>query len=137
MNALGLIAASQLNRRLLATHSAASILARANYANAACGIVLLLLASTGAGGFAGILVPLFGYVASLGFVFPNSTALAMGPQGERAGSAAALLGTVQFSAATLASIAVGFFHDGSARPMSAVIAVCGVLAVLAQRLLVR
>jgi hypothetical protein len=52
-------------------------------------------------------------------------------------SASALLGTVQFSAATVASIAVGFFHDGSAGPMSAVIAVCGVLAVLAQRLLVR
>jgi len=122
---------------LLVTHSAASILARANYANATCGIVLLLLAGTGAGGFAGILVPLFGYVASLGFVFPNSAALAMGPQGERAGSAAALLGTVQFSAATFASVAVGFFHDGSARPMSAVIAVCGVLAVVAQRLLAR
>ncbi|HYL18045.1 MAG TPA: Bcr/CflA family multidrug efflux MFS transporter [Burkholderiales bacterium] len=137
LNALGLIAASQLNRRLLVTHSAARILARANYANATCGIVLVLLASTGTGGFAGILVPLFGYVASLGFVFPNSTALAMGPQGERAGSASALLGTVQFGAATLASMAVGFFHDGSARPMSAVIAVCGVLAVLAQRLLAR
>ena len=93
--------------------------------------------SSHSGGFAGILVPLFGYVASLGFVFPNSAALAMGPQGERAGSAAALLGTVQFSAATLASIAVGFFHDGTARPMSAVIAVCGALALLAQRLLVR
>jgi DHA1 family bicyclomycin/chloramphenicol resistance-like MFS transporter len=61
----------------------------------------------------------------------------MGPQGQRAGSASALLGTVQFSAATLASIAVGLFHDGSARPMSAAIAACGVLAVLAQRLLVR
>jgi len=136
-NALGLIVASQLNRRLLVTHSAASILARANHANATCGIVLLLLASTGTGGFAGILVPLFGYVASLGFVFPNSAALAMAPQGQRAGSASALLGTVQFSAATLASIAVGLFHDGSARPMSAAIAACGVLAVLAQRLLVR
>jgi MFS transporter, DHA1 family, multidrug resistance protein len=135
-NALGLIVASQINRRLLARHGARSVLAAANYVNAACGLVLVLLAMTGIGGFTGLLIPLFGYVASLGFVFPNSVALAMGPQGERAGSASALLGTVQFSAAAVASLAVGLLHDGTARPMAGVIAVCGVLAVLAQRVLV-
>jgi DHA1 family bicyclomycin/chloramphenicol resistance-like MFS transporter len=136
LNALGLIVASQLNRRVLVNYGAGGVLSGANYANAMFGIVLMLLAVTGVGGFAGILIPLFGYVASLGFVFPNAVALAMGPQGDRAGSASALLGTVQFSAATIASVAVGALYDGTARPMAAVIAACAVLAVIAQRLLV-
>src|SRR5262249_24074166 len=134
---LGLIVASQINRKLLVNHDARRVLAAANYANATCGLVLLVLAVTGAGGFVGILVPLFRYVASLGFVFPNSAALPPGPPGERAGSASALLGTVQFSAAAVASVTVGLLHDGSARPMAAVIAACGALALLAQRRLVR
>ena len=51
-----------------------------------------------------------------------------GPAGERAGSASALLGTVQFSAAAIASVSVGVLYDGTARPMAGVIAACGVLA---------
>ncbi len=136
LNALGLIAASQINRRLLMKYSAREVLSAANCANAMCGTVLMLLAVTGVGGFAGILVPLFGYVASLGCIFPNAVALAMGPQGERAGSASALLGTVQFTAAAVASVSVGVLYDGTAGPMAAVIAACGLLALVAQRLLV-
>ena len=60
------------------------------------GLVLLVDAYTGFGGFAGILVPLFFFIACHGFVMPNTTALAMAPHGHVAGSASALLGTVQF-----------------------------------------
>ena len=60
------------------------------------GLVLVVDASTGFGGFAGILVPLFFYIACHGFVMPNTTALAMAPHGKVAGSASALLGTLQF-----------------------------------------
>jgi DHA1 family bicyclomycin/chloramphenicol resistance-like MFS transporter len=73
------------------------------------------------GGLAGLVVPLFGFIASLGFIFPNSAALAMAQQGRRAGSAAALLGTIQFGLATLASALVGALGDASARPMAGVI----------------
>ena len=136
MNALGLIAASQLNRRLLMKLGAGRVLARMNAVTAALGVTLLVTAATGAGGFVGILLPLFGYVASLGLIFPNAAALALAPHGEHAGSASALLGTVQFAAAALASILVGWVHDGTALPMSAVIAGCGILALIAQRALV-
>jgi DHA1 family bicyclomycin/chloramphenicol resistance-like MFS transporter len=89
------------------------------------------------GGIAGILLPLFGYVASLGFTQPNALAGAMAPHPDRAGMAAALIGTLQFSAAAVASTLVGQWHDGTALPMAAVIAVCGLLALAAQRVLVR
>jgi len=52
----------------------------------------------------------------------------MAPFPEKAGSASALLGSVQFAIAALASAAVGILHDGTAVPMAAVITVCGLLA---------
>ena len=115
---------------------AGRVLARMNAITAGLGVVLLVVAATGAGGFIGILLPLFGYVASLGLIFPNAAALALAPHGEHAGSASALLGTVQFGAAAIASILVGLLHDGSALPLAGVIAGCGILALVAQRALV-
>ena len=135
-NALGLIAASQLNRRLLVAWRAEQVLARALAATALVGLALLLVALTGAGGLPGLLLPLFGSVASLGFTQPNALAGAMAGHPERAGSAAALYGTLQFVAATVAGALVGRLHDGTAVPMAAVIAGCGVLAFACHRALV-
>jgi DHA1 family bicyclomycin/chloramphenicol resistance-like MFS transporter len=136
-NALGLIAASQVNRRLLSRHGAQRVLSWALAAIAIFGALLVVVAATRVGGLPGLLVPLFGYVATLGLTFPNSTALAMASQPEAlAGTASALLGTIQFSAAALASVTVGVLYDATPVPMAAVIGVCGVLGVLADRLLV-
>jgi len=132
-NALGLIAASQWNRRLLAVRPAPVVLARALAATALVGLVLVAVAATGAGGLPGLLVPLFGFVATLGFTQPNALAGAMAHHPERAGSAAALYGTLQFLAATVAGAAVGRLHDGTAVPMAAIIAGCGVLALALHR----
>jgi len=50
--------------------------------------------------------------------------------------ASALLGTIQFGIAATAAVAVGAIHDETARPMAAVIALCGVLGLLLHRWLV-
>ncbi len=135
-NAFGLIASSQINRRVLAHRDAARILALANTINACAGIVLAIMASARIGGLAGMLPPLFCYLASLGFTFPNSAALALAEQGERAGSASALFGALQYSAATVSSVLVARLHDGGPVPMAAVIAGCGVLAWCSGRFIV-
>jgi len=109
-----LIASSQINRRLLLRRTADSILRRANRATALLGLLLLGIAASGWGGFFALLVPLFGYLASLGFTAPNAMANALAHQGERAGSASALIGTLQFGVATLSSMTVGLFGGGSA-----------------------
>ena len=80
----------------------------------------------GFAGFAGLLVPLFCFVACLGFVMPSTTALAMAPHGAVAGSASALLGTVQFTMGATAGALVGLLGNGTAVPFGAVIAFCGV-----------
>jgi DHA1 family bicyclomycin/chloramphenicol resistance-like MFS transporter len=127
-NALGLIAASQLNGRLLARYRPERLLARALSASALLGVALLVVAATGVGGLPLLLGLLFGYMASRGFIQPNAVASALAHHPERAGSASALYGVLQFGAATAASALVGTLHDGSARPMAAVMALCGVLA---------
>lgn len=135
-NAFGLILASQINQRLLARWKSDVILARILLLVAVFGLWLLTMALARWGGFGGLLPPLFGFVASLGFSFPNAIAGAMAHQAQRAGSASALLGTVQFGAATIAGALVGTFHEQSAVPMAAVMALCGVTALILHRLLV-
>jgi DHA1 family bicyclomycin/chloramphenicol resistance-like MFS transporter len=68
---------------------------------------------------------------------PNTTALAMAPHGHLAGSASALLGTVQFVLGATAGAMVGLLGNGTAVPFAAVIATCGIAALTAFRTLPR
>ncbi len=125
-NAIGLIAASQVNGWLARRFHPRQVVNAVMPVAAVAGLTLALDVSTGFGGFAGVLVPLFCFVACLGFVMPSTTALAMAPHGTVAGSASALLGTVQFTMAAAASALVGVLGNGTAVPFGVVIAVCGV-----------
>jgi MFS transporter, DHA1 family, multidrug resistance protein len=125
LNAAGLITASQINARLMRRYRAERVLRAALAANTLFGGAMLFMAATGTGGLWGVTLPLFGAISSLGFSFPNSTAAAMAPFGDRAGMAAALLGTLQFTIAALVSSLVGYLHDGTALPLAAVMFACG------------
>ncbi|NTU85787.1 MAG: multidrug effflux MFS transporter, partial [Chloroflexales bacterium] len=129
-NALGLILASQLNRRLLVTYSGAAIVGAVLLVTVAAGLLLALAAATGLGGLPGLLIPLFVCVASGGLVGPNTTAAAMAPHGRAAGSASALLGALQFVIGTGTTALVATLHNGTAMPMAGVIACCGLGALL-------
>ena len=136
LNAFGLIVSSQVNRYLLARYSTDAILRRANRSTVLLGFVLLAVATSGWGGLPMLLIPLLGYSIALGFTGPNATANALAHQGRQAGSASALLGALQFGIATLSSLLVGLSSGGSALPMAAIIASCGLLAYIAHRTLV-
>lgn len=136
-NAVGLIAASQWNRRLLARHTTEEVLAWAHAVNAACGVLLALIAWSGVGGLPLLLVPLFGYIASLGLTFPNAAAGSMAAFPRQAATASSLFGTIQFALAAVTGTLAGRLHDGTAVPMAATIAVCGVAAVIVRAVLGR
>jgi DHA1 family bicyclomycin/chloramphenicol resistance-like MFS transporter len=133
LNAAGIIAFTQANRRLLLRHPADRVMDRANLASFVICLALLAMACTSGAGLIGILVPLFFVVSLRGLTFPNASAGAMAPFPEKAGSASALLGSLQFAIAAIASAAVGAFHNGTAVPMAAVITVCGFLAFVSYR----
>lgn len=137
LNALGLIGFSQLNRVLHRFLDTFELLRAALGTQAAAGMALLATSATGFGGMIGVMVPLFVYVSCVGLVAPNATALAMAPYARNAGSASALLGTLQFAIASVAAVAVGSIPAASALPMGAVICVSGLLAVTVLALLIQ
>jgi DHA1 family bicyclomycin/chloramphenicol resistance-like MFS transporter len=122
VNALGLIASSQINRRLLRRHSDATLLRRALAVAAAAGVVLGFAGLLDIGGLPGLMAPLFVCVSSLGFILPNATAAALARSGSHAGSAVALLGGVQFALAASSAALVSAIENGTALPM------CGTIA---------
>ena len=136
INALGLIAASQLNRWLLERYRGSQILVSAVSVTALSSLLLVTSAATGLGGFPGMLVLLFFCIASTGLVGPNTTAGAMAPYARQAGSASAMLGAIQFGLGATASALVGLLFNGTAVPMAAIIALCGAGAFVVLQLLV-
>jgi DHA1 family bicyclomycin/chloramphenicol resistance-like MFS transporter len=129
-NALGLILAAQLNRRLLERFDGKRIVRETLLVGAGAALLLVLAAATGVGGLAGLLVPLFVCVAGGGLVGPNTTAAALVPHGKAAGSASALLGAISFLIGTGTTALVAALQNGTALPMAGVMAGCILAALL-------
>ncbi|MDI6100340.1 multidrug effflux MFS transporter [Actinoplanes sp. NEAU-A12] len=111
--AVGLIGATQFNVRLLRRWTPQQIMSGSLLAGLGFGLVFLVLAATGIGGLAGILIPLWLVLATVGLAMPNAPALALSRHGEAAGTAAALLGAVQFGVGALAAPLVGVLGVGA------------------------
>jgi len=95
------------------------------------GSVLSGLAWAGVETLWAIIVPMPAVFFSLGFCLPTGTAAALKPFPKIAGSASSLMGFIQLSTGALAGAAVGHFHDGTTRPMTTVMLVLLIAAVLA------
>lgn len=130
--ACGIIGMSQVNGFLAGRFDIRTTLRAALCAHAAAGAVLLATALTGAGGFWGIYLPLWVVIASMGFVFPNTTVLALSPHGRIAGNASAVLGFLQFGISAAGGLVVSALQNAqttpTAVPMAASIAVCSAAA---------
>ena len=132
---MGLILASQLNHWLLRRYSYSQIM------EAVIGVALLvgtLLAYQSWMGYPklwSLLFPLFLFVGTLGLMFPNSTAGALAGQERRAGSASAVLGTLQYGLAALASAAMGFLSHHTPFGLGWALMACALLSLLTFRFL--
>ena len=134
-NAVGIMAVAQLNAWLSTRQPPERVLLIGLVSMASAGVALAILAPSGS--FLGVALPLFVYVASIGMVMPVAAALAMASQGRTAGSASALIGTLQFTGGALAGGLVGALYDGTAMPMAVVIAVAGTAGLLSRLFLLR
>lgn len=136
LNAAGLIAATQVNPFLLRRFSPQQVLSGALVAGVV-GTSSLFVAALAQAPLWVLLVPLAATVASCGLSFPNSPALALSRHGESAGTAAALLGAMQFGMSGLITPLEGVLHGEGAVPMAALMVSLQVAAVLALVVLVR
>jgi MFS transporter, DHA1 family, multidrug resistance protein len=130
-NALGLVLGTQLNPLLLRRFRPSRVLTFGVVTATVAAATMVLTAATGFGGLVGLLLPLAVVVATSGLALPNTPALALSRHGEAAGTAAAMLGAVQFGVGAVAAPLVGVFGTGTAVPMAAMIfAAAGLAAIL-------
>lgn len=137
MNAISMIAASQINARLLILHQPALLLGRALLVLPVVTGASLVLALLGWLPLWLFLVCLMGMMACNGFNGPNSAALAMSQQSGRLGSASALMGTVQFTCATLIGLGVSVLRTDDASGLATMLTLCGILACVFGRMGIR
>jgi DHA1 family bicyclomycin/chloramphenicol resistance-like MFS transporter len=134
--AIFLIAATQLNAYLLRTFEPGTLLLAALIGGSVAGLVLVGTTVTGFGGIVGVLLPMFGVLFAVGLALPNAPALALARHGDAAGTAAALVGAVQFGVGALVSPMVGILGNNAAA-MGAVVTGGLVLALVVLVVVVR
>lgn len=132
VSAAGFITASQMNPYLLRRLDGRRVPAYALRIAACSVLVLTICAFAELGGFLGIFLPAVIGLACTGLVFPNAAVGALSRHASRAGSASALLGTLQFSLAAAGSALVGALADGTPRPMAALMLAGATAAILAE-----
>ncbi|MFC3803899.1 multidrug effflux MFS transporter [Cohnella sp. GCM10012308] len=104
---------------------------------ALCASVAVLIVALVHGPLFTLVIPLFVFVASIGMTSTAAFPLAMESQAHMAGSAAALLGVIQFLIGAIVSPLVGIAGEDTAVPLGVIILATSTAAMLAYLLLVR
>ncbi len=131
VNAVGMLAASQLNHRLLSRFAPQRLLWAGLLVALLAGLALLAVTLAGGLGLAAVAVPIFVLVAAIGAVWPNSTALALSLHADAAGTASAFFGTARMAIGASGSVLVGLGGNISGLSMAVVVAVATLAAAVA------
>ncbi len=121
--AAGFIVASQISPLLLPRFGAARVVRWAVRTFLVATVVLVALAFWGPAfgtpaPWWAMAAPVLVSLSTMGFVLPNAVVGALARHPDHAGSASALMGTMQFCLGALSGVAVGLLADGTARPMA-------------------
>jgi DHA1 family bicyclomycin/chloramphenicol resistance-like MFS transporter len=123
---VGIMISNLINARLVRRLGGERLLKRGAAAAAVAGVALALAARTDFGGLWGLVVPLFLFTCSTGFIVANSLAGAMADFPKRAGAVSALVGAIHYGGGIIGSAAVGAFANGTPWPLGWVIALAGI-----------
>lgn len=130
VNALALLSMSALSARLTTRHDVRRLAGIGLGLGLGATVTLLVLATSGvAAGW--LALPLLVTVGSMGLVFGNTTALALGAAPRAAGTASAALGATQFGLAAAVTPLVSIAGEATAVPAAIVMVCASTLAVLA------
>lgn len=137
VNSVGVVVGVQTSARLMRGPVPPQwILAATTFVHLAMAVTIMVLDSNGVG-FWGTAIPLWFYILACGFSFPAVQVLALAHHGAEAGTAASLLGALNFGLAGLISPLIGLLGVGSAVPMAFVMLLAATIAVTALWALVR
>jgi DHA1 family bicyclomycin/chloramphenicol resistance-like MFS transporter len=129
VNALGIMAMSEVGARLARRWPAERLLGAGLAMNLIGSVGVLLSALTGAG-LVPLLISLWVMVSPVGMVFPSATTIALADYPHQAGRASSLLGLGQYIAGALVAPLVGLGGEGTAVPLGLVVVGASLLAVL-------
>ncbi len=131
------IAASQVSPVLVRRVGPARVLRVATTLYLLAAMVMMTCAVLNLGGVYGIVLPVVVFMGCMGMALPNAAVGALSRHAAQAGTASAIMGTLQFGLAAVAGALVGLLADGSARPMAGLILFAGLAAVTADRVRAR
>lgn len=126
--ASGIISASQLNRVVLKKYTSLQVLKVTLPTQFALGLLLSILAKFDLLTMELNIFLLFLIMGCQGFNFPNVATLALRPFHRGAGTASAMLGSIQMAWGAVCSVLVGLLFDGTPFTMSIIIFSCAVIA---------
>jgi MFS transporter, DHA1 family, multidrug resistance protein len=128
INAVAFIGMSQLTGLLSQRFGLRRVVRMAVCGYAGFMVLLLVVTSFGIDRLDVLATLLFIGYGFLGLVIPSTAVLALEDHGEIAGTASALMGTLQLATGAVAMAVVGLFFNGTSLPMVAGIAGCAVVA---------
>jgi DHA1 family bicyclomycin/chloramphenicol resistance-like MFS transporter len=128
--AIGLIACSQINPMLVRRFGGGRVLRGGVRLMLVSNSALLAVAVMRPAQWWLVAAPIFVTMSGNGLVMPNSTVGALSGHAAHAGSASALMGTLQFVLGAISGLLVGIASDGTARPMAALMFIGALGAVI-------
>lgn len=128
VNAVGMLISTQVNPRLLRWFGAIHVVRTAVTVYVLASIVLLLMAVMQVGVLVLYCIAIFIIVMTLPIIMPCCVMICMSAWGQIAGTASAMMGTLQFGAGALVTALVGIFANGTSVPMFLGMVLCSVSA---------
>jgi DHA1 family bicyclomycin/chloramphenicol resistance-like MFS transporter len=135
LNALGFFASSQLAATLGNRFGAMPVVRFCVAGFAAATVLLFAVFAAGIGTFVALVGLLIVANGFLGLVIPTAMVLSLEEHGPIAGTAASLGGTMQMLIGAAAIVGVSLVFDGKPVTLAAVIALCGIVALLVSLLM--
>lgn len=136
LNGLCFVIANQMNLRRLRRHSPRAILRIAVWLPMLIGLITVAALNLFAVPVMLVIALQLSMFVAIGHIMPNVAAEALAQRGEDAGTASALMGSVQSVGSTLAGVAIAAANDGSMRTIVVLMTVSGALMLLVRLMLV-
>ncbi|MBU3800191.1 multidrug effflux MFS transporter [Citrobacter youngae] len=122
LNIVRVMAMSAVNRRLVQRHALEQLLKYATMLAALAAVALALLVKLEIGGFIAIIITVFLLFSMNGIIAATSTAAALDAAPNIAGSASALIGSLQYGSGIISSLLLARLSDGTPWTMAWIIA---------------
>lgn len=124
MNVIGVVIMSSVNRALVARYTMDTLLRASTLGTMAAVLLLVFMTYTNVWGVYGVILSVVLIFATNGIISACATAAALDKAGDKAGTAAALIGSLQYGSGIVSSVALALFFNNTPWPMVGTVVVC-------------